>query len=138
VAAGEATAKPAAAVDPIQAGRQLFLTRCQACHQADGKGLTGTFPPLVGSEWVTGAPERVVHIVLDGLQGSVQVAGQSFDGVMPTWRNQLSDREIAAVVTFIRQWKPNAAPPVDSALVARERTATESRGRPWTAQELGR
>ena len=126
------------AVDPVQAGRQIFLGRCQACHQADGKGLAGTFPPLVGSEWVTGAPERVVHILLDGLQGPVQVAGQTFNGVMPTWRNQLSDREVAAVATFIRQWAPNAAPPVDSALVARERAATVARGRPWTAEELGR
>ena len=138
VAGQAAEMQATAAVDPVQAGRQIFLARCQACHQADGKGLPGAFPPLVGSEWVTGAPERVVHILLDGLQGPVRVASQTFDGVMPTWRNQLSDRELSAVATFIRQWAPNAAPPVDSALVARERAATASRGRPWTAEELGR
>jgi len=125
-----------AAVDPALAGRRIYTARCQACHQADGKGVPGAFPPLVGSEWVTGAPETVVHIVLDGLQGPVQVAGQTYNGAMPAWRDLLSDAEIAAVVTFVRQWAPNAASPVDSALVARERAATAARRRPWTADEL--
>jgi mono/diheme cytochrome c family protein len=126
----------AAALNPVQAGHQIYLARCQACHQADGRGLPGAFPPLVGSEWVTGPPETVVHVVLDGLQGPVTVAGQTFNGAMPAWREQLSNQEIAAVVTYIRQWAPNAASPVDTALVARERAATASRGRPWTADEL--
>jgi mono/diheme cytochrome c family protein len=125
-----------AAADPIQAGRQVFMARCQACHQADGKGLAGTFPPLVGSEWVTGPPEIPVHIVLDGLQGPVHVAGQTYNGVMPAWRSQLSNQEIAGVLSYVRQWKPNNAPPVDSALVARLRAETAHQGKPWTEAEL--
>lgn len=135
--AGEAAGKVAsAAYNPVQAGRQIFMARCQACHQADGKGVAGAFPPLVGSEWVTGRPETVVHILLDGLQGPVQVAGQTFNGAMPAWRTLLSDQEIAAVATYVRQWRPNTAPAVDSALVAARRTATASRTAPWTAAEL--
>lgn len=138
VASEAAQKQVTAAVDPAQAGRQIFLARCQACHQADGKGLPGVFPPLVGSEWVTGSPETVVHILLDGLQGPIQVAGQTFNGLMPAWRGQLSDQEIAGVATYIRQWKPNAASPVDSALVAARRAATAQRSQPWTAEELRR
>jgi mono/diheme cytochrome c family protein len=135
--AREAAEKQAtAAADPVEAGRQIYLARCQACHQADGKGLPGAFPPLVGSEWVTGAPEVVVHILLHGMQGPVQVAGQTYNGLMPGWRDQLSDREIAAVATYIRQWPPNAAPPVDSGLVAARRAATAQRALPWTADEV--
>lgn len=137
--ANEAEEKQAtAAVDPVQAGRQIFLARCQACHQADGKGMPGAFPPLVGSELVTGPPETVVDILLHGLQGPVQVAGQTYNGLMPPWRDLLSDQEIAGVATYIRQWAPNAAPAVDSTLVAARRAATANRGQPWTAEELHR
>jgi mono/diheme cytochrome c family protein len=137
--AEEAADKAATASrDPVQAGRQIYLARCQACHQPDGKGMPGAFPPLVGSEWVTGPAERMVRIVLDGLQGPVQVAGQTFNGAMPAWRGQLTNQEIAAVATYVRQWAPNAAPPIDSTLVAAQRAANASRTTPWTAAELQR
>ena len=125
-----------AALDPLQAGRQIFAQRCQTCHQANGKGVAGAFPPIVGSEWETGPPEIVVRIVLDGLQGPIKVAGQTYNGAMPAWRNQLSNQEIAAVATYIRQWKPNDAPRVDTTLVASLRSATAQHGKPWTAAEL--
>lgn len=134
--AREAQEKAAtAALDPLRAGKQLYIARCQACHQADGKGMPGAFPPLVGSEWETGPPEIPTDIILDGMQGPVQVAGQPFNGAMPAWRDQLSNQEIAAVATYIRQWRPNNAPPVDTALVAARRSATGQR-KPWTAEEL--
>jgi mono/diheme cytochrome c family protein len=123
--------------DPIRAGQDVYTKRCQACHQADGMGLSGAFPPLRGSEWETGVPEQTIRIILDGLQGPVTVAGTMFNGVMPAWRDQLSAAEIAAVATYVRQWKPNNAPPVDTTLVVQVRTATAGRaGKPWTANEL--
>lgn len=133
----QAGAREAAAeVDPIAAGGRVFRQQCQGCHQPDGRGVPGVFPPLIGSEWVTGPPETVVRILLNGLQGPITVAGGAFDGVMPPWRDQLSDTEIAAVATYIRQWGANDAGPVDAALVARLRTATAGRSGPWTAGEL--
>jgi mono/diheme cytochrome c family protein len=123
--------------DPVRAGQGVYTQRCQSCHQADGMGLAGVFPPLRGSELETGAPEQPIRIILDGLQGPVTVGGKTFNGVMPTWRNQLSNAEIAAVTTYVRQWKPNNAPPVDTTLVVQVRAATASRaGKPWTAGEL--
>ncbi|HEU4643513.1 MAG TPA: cytochrome c [Gemmatimonadaceae bacterium] len=139
VVAGSAAAGriSSATADPIQAGQRIFAARCQTCHQPDGMGVPGTFPPLRGSEWVNGPAERMIRIILNGLHGPVTVAGKTYNGVMPAWRDQLSDAEIAAVATYVRQWKPNSAPPVTPQTVVALRAATANRdGKPWTAEEL--
>lgn len=127
----------AAAGNPIAIGQGVYVARCQSCHQADGMGIPSAFPPLRGSEWVVGSPERAAMVVLDGLHDSITVAGKPYNGVMPPWRDQLSDAEIAAVLTYARQWSPNAAPAVDVDLVRRIRAATAGHaGKPWTDAEL--
>ena len=131
-----ATQVAAAIADPVAAGAQLYTKNCAACHQGTGKGVAGAFPPLIGSEWVTGSAETVIRILLNGLQGPMQVAGATYNGAMPAWQEALKDEEIAAIATYIRQWKPNAAPPVSTAQVATLRTAGASRSAPWTAAEL--
>jgi mono/diheme cytochrome c family protein len=135
VAEGPAGPPPPIA-DPIAAGQNIYTQRCQACHQPDGRGQAGLFPPVIDSEWVVGPEETVIRILLNGMQGPVEVAGQSYNGVMPPWRDQLSDQEIAAVITFIRQWETNEAGPVTPEQVAELRPEGESRGTPWTAEEL--
>ncbi|MGE0158662.1 MAG: cytochrome c [Gemmatimonadales bacterium] len=132
-----AEAEAAALADPVAAGENIYARQCQPCHQTTGDGMPGAFPPLRGSEWVTGEPEIVARILLGGLQGPISVAGRTFDGVMPAWRDVLSDAEIAAVATYIRQWTPNDAPPVDPAIVAGVREETAERGAtPWSVDEL--
>lgn len=120
-------------------GRKVFTTYCAACHQPNGLGVPGQFPPLAGSEWVNAAgPNRLIRLVLDGLQGPITVKGQSFNNVMLAWRPQLKDEDIAAVLTFIRgnkDWGNNAGP-VSVEKVAEIRQATADRGRYWTAEEL--
>jgi mono/diheme cytochrome c family protein len=138
IAAAAAGQAAAAAKDPLTAGRAVFNQYCQGCHQASGQGVPGAFPPVVGSEWVTGPAETVVRILLHGLQGPVQVAGATYNGAMPAWKDVLKDEEIAAVATYIRQWKPNAAPAVPPELVASLRAADASRAAAWTAAELKR
>jgi len=123
-------------VDPIAAGQGVFRKNCQACHQQDGRGMPNAFPPIVGSEWVTGPEETVVHILLDGLQGQITVAGATYNGAMPAWRAVLNDREIAAVATYIRQWAPNQAPGLTPETVSRLRQETTGRNAPWSATEL--
>ena len=119
-------------------GASVFANRCAACHQATGQGLPGAFPPLAGSEYVFGEEERVVRIVLRGLSGPVTVKGQTFNGVMPAWADQLSDAEIAAVLTYVRSSWGNRAEAITAEKVAQERAATTGRTAPWTAGELGR
>jgi mono/diheme cytochrome c family protein len=126
----------AAESDPVAAGERVYASNCASCHQASGRGLPGAFPPVVGSEWVTGAPETLARIILFGLQGPVQVAGTTYNGLMPAWNNTLKDEEIAAVATYLRQWKPNAAAAITTEQVAAVRAAHAGRTTAWTAEEL--
>ncbi|HZF68623.1 MAG TPA: cytochrome c [Gemmatirosa sp.] len=135
--AGAAASQSAASTaDPVKAGEGIYLQNCQGCHQASGLGVVGAFPPVVGSEWVTGPPETLVRILLHGLQGPVQVAGTPYNGAMPAWKDVLKDEEIAAVLTYLRQWKPNAASAIPAGSVAALRTAHAERTAAWTAAEL--
>jgi mono/diheme cytochrome c family protein len=126
--------KPAAgAVD----GAQLFGAKCVACHQAAGTGVPGVFPPLAGSEWVQGDPKILVKLVLLGVSGEIEVKGAKYNGLMPPFKDTLSDAEIAAVLSYVRSQWGNSAPPVDAAAVTEGRAAVGGRGEPWKGgQEL--
>jgi mono/diheme cytochrome c family protein len=112
-------------------GGQLFVAKCQACHQANGQGLPGVFPPLAGSSWVKETPDFPIQIVLHGLNGPVDVAGATYNGAMPTFADQMTDAELAALLSFIRGAWGNAAPAVDAARIAAERQRTAGRNAPW-------
>lgn len=135
LAAALAMAKPTP-VDPLVLGKRVF-TNCQACHQAAGTGIEGTYPPLAGSELVRGEPEPLIKILLHGLEGPITVKGKPFNNVMPAWGGKLSDEQIAAVLTHIRQSWGNSAGAVSPELVAKVRKETASRTAPWTYNELG-
>ena len=83
----------------VAAGKQVFDIGCVACHQADGKGLPGAFPPLAGSDFLLGDSGRSVGVVVNGLQGEVVVNGVKYNSVMPAM-TQLSDTEISNVLTY--------------------------------------
>jgi len=133
-AASVATATTAAAQAPD--GKIVFSTTCAACHQATGEGVEGTYPPLAGSEWVNGDDAKVVRIVLHGLTGPVEVAGETYAGMMPPWGGILKDEDIAAVLTYVRSTWGNKAAPITPARVAAIRAATTTRAKPWTTAEL--
>ncbi len=115
-------------------GRQIFTIACQACHQAQGQGLPGVFPPLAGSEWVQGDPEVLASIVLHGVTGPMTVSGTAYNGAMPAFGHQFDDAELAALLSFIRREWGNAQPAVDPSTVAAVRKATESRNQPWAGE----
>jgi len=133
-APGEAAAAPAAAGAN---GAEVYGRICVTCHQADGKGLPGAFPPLAGSTVIVGNPDIPIKIVLHGLQGPVTVAGAQFNSVMAPWGGTLSDDEIAAALSYERSSFGNSAGAVTAAQVAAVRAATASRTTAWTAKELG-
>ena len=108
-------------------GGGIFSARCAACHQATGAGLPGVFPPLAGSEWVQGDSQTLAAAVLHGIQGQLTVKGQVYSGVMPSFAAQLSDAEMAAVLTHIRKSWGNHAAPIGVDVVARVRKATATR-----------
>ncbi|MCU0622659.1 MAG: cytochrome c [Gemmatimonadaceae bacterium] len=121
---------PAAPVAGAVDGGQLFASKCAACHQANGAGVAGVFPPLAGSEWVTESPTRLVQILLHGIRGPIDVKGVTYNGLMPPWRS-LSDDELAALATYVRASWGNGADAVTAATVAEQRAATEGRTTPW-------
>ncbi len=133
-----AVAGPPKPIDPLVLGKRVYATNCAACHQADGKGVAGVFPPLAGSDWVnTEGHARLVRIVLGGLNGPITVNGQTYNNVMVPWRDILSDEQIAAVLSYVRQEWGNSAASVSVADVAGLRFSTQERiGKPWTADEL--
>lgn len=90
---------------------------CTACHQPTGAGIRHTFPPLAKSEWVHGPIENLIRIQLRGLQGEIEVNGQTFNGVMTPQLTQ-TDEQIAAVLTYVRNSFGNKASAVTPDMVA--------------------
>jgi mono/diheme cytochrome c family protein len=105
-----ATGSNAASTSAVD-GQQLYATHCVACHQATGQGLPGVFPPLAGSEWVTGDARVLAHILLFGVSGPIEVMGQTYQGQMPAFAH-LSNAELAAVASHIRATWSNQAKPL--------------------------
>lgn len=125
----------AAAAASTADGKQIYTTTCVACHQAAGEGVPDVYPPLAGSEWVTGDEGNLARIILHGMTGPVEVQGETYQGVMPPWGGVLKDADVAALATYIRSSWGNKASPVTAATVARIR-ASGNRTTPWTAPEL--
>jgi mono/diheme cytochrome c family protein len=110
------------------AGQEVYRNVCQACHQADGRGMDKIAPDLVDSAFASGPPEVPVRILLHGKEGTV--------GLMPPVGQVFSDDQIAAVLTYVRREWGSTGSPVDAATVKAVRAATGARTRPWTNEEL--
>ena len=126
-----------------QLGGEVFHreAHCATCHQKNGKGLDPAFPPLVGTPWVTGDEERLTKLVLHGLWGVIEVNGKVYDpakGVPPMtpFASMLDDKEVAAVLTYVRNSWGNQAPPVKPETVKKVRAATKDRSTFWKPEEL--
>jgi len=124
---------------PPSPGESIYEMACLPCHQPEGKGLPGVYPPLVGSDWLRGDTARLIKILLHGLTGPVTVAGQNFGGPnavpMPSLGG-LTDEQIADVLTFVRKEFAAKSSAVSPADVKKVRAATANRAEPWTAEEL--
>lgn len=97
-----------------QSGQALYGQYCASCHQANGQGLPGSFPPLAGHlQEILGKKEGrayLVDVVLFGLQGQIQVKGQSYNGNMPAWEAQLKDDQIATLLNYLASSFGNKPP----------------------------
>ena len=82
----------------IERGQGVYLKNCVACHQVNGQGLPPVFPSLDGSEIVTGNKNRNIEILMEGVQGAA----------MQSFANQLSEVDIASVITYTRESWGNA------------------------------
>ncbi len=84
----------------IKAGQQLYAGTCSVCHQNNGAGLPGVFPPLAKSDFLTAELRRTIGVVLHGMSGKVTVNGTEYNSVMPPM-SQLNDDEVANILTYV-------------------------------------
>lgn len=85
----------------MEKGKEVFTRICQACHQADGKGVEGAFPPLAGSDYLAADLKRAMHGAANGLTGEITVNGKKFNSAMPRPNPDLTDEELASVFTYV-------------------------------------
>jgi glucose/arabinose dehydrogenase len=94
------------------AGASIYNTYCGTCHQRNGKGDGSRFPSLINEEWVGGSKEKLISLVLKGMEGEIVVNGQQFNNIMPQ-HSFLSDEEVARVLTYVRQNFGNDYTPIN-------------------------
>jgi len=130
------------AVDPLVFGKKLYNNAaCNTCHMDSGIGQPGIIPPLAGSEWVTGSEERLIRIVLHGIQGPITVKGANYSSAMPAFGKvagsgyNWSDDKVAAVLTYIRSEWGNQAGPITTEQVAAIRSKVGDHPA-WSAADL--
>ena len=105
-------------------GEVVYNTYCANCHQKDGGGATGRFPPLTNTDWVSGDKERLINIILGGMEGEMHINGETYNGVMPQ-HSFLNDEDIANVLTYVRSSFENDASEILSDEVAEQRDVLE-------------
>lgn len=110
----------AAAAAPVPRGQAAYLARCAACHQANGQGVPGAFPPIAGAELPNGPAAEHIRMVLEGRTGPLTVKGQLYNGVMPPFAS-LSDAELADLISYERTAWGNRGTPVTPADVRAQR-----------------
>ena len=120
-------------------GAKVYRNQCAQCHQADGNGVPGVYPPLAGSDWVVGHPQVMARILINGLNGPIVVKGNTYNGNMPAFGPSglaLSEKDIAAVITYVRQEWGNAASEVTEPMIGDYSALYAGRSTPWQAAEL--
>jgi mono/diheme cytochrome c family protein len=120
-------------------GKKVYAESCAGCHQNNGLGVPGQFPPLAASEWVTAeGPTRIIRLVLNGIGGPIKVKGNDFNNQMPPWKDTLNDDKVAAVISYIRQNKEwgNAASGITPEQVAAIRKKVADKDGPWQPADL--
>lgn len=87
----------------IKYGKTVYSNNCLACHQGNGTGIKGAFPPLAGADYLNKNKVLSIETVVHGRSGEIVVNGETYNSVMPA--QQLSDEEVANVLTYIyHQW----------------------------------
>ncbi len=105
---------PARGADTVvQQGQKLFEGTCADCHRINGQGLPNKFPALDGNPFVVGDPTKVIDTVLNGRKGKL--------GQMPTWKGTFTDRQLAAIISYVRQAWSNKASAITPEMVKKRR-----------------
>lgn len=128
--------QPATGGEDLARGKTVYENVCALCHNTDGTGKPNQAPPFAGSEWALGNPNRMIRIPLAGLTGPVQVKGQQWALSMPAMGAALSDEDLAAALSYIRQSWGNKASAITPEQVKAVKAEVGARTQPWTAEQL--
>ena len=122
----------------VGSGEKIFAARCASCHQANGLGIAGQYPPLAGSEWVTSDPGIITNIIIKGLKGEIVVKGETYgtSAAVNMAAVPISDREIANVSTYVRQAWGNSSDEVSEDFVKQVRADYSNKQDQWTGDAL--
>ena len=122
----------------FESGKKIFALRCASCHQANGLGIPGQYPPLDGSKWATSDPALVSYIILNGLKGEIVVKGEVYgtSAAVNMAAVPITDREIANVTTYVRQAWGNNSSEISTDEVIQFRQDTSAKQEQWTGDEL--
>jgi mono/diheme cytochrome c family protein len=135
-----APAPKAVEISLFDRGAKVFRAQCAQCHQVAGTGIPGVYPPLAGSEWVLADdPSVPARILLNGLSGPVEVKGNTYNGSMPSFGPSgldLSEKELAGVITYIRHEWGNEASEVTVEMITEFAEEYSARSTPWTSEDL--
>ena len=128
------------ALDPFQLAMKKGSSGysvCGGCHQGNGNGIPGQFPPLAGSEWVNGGTERLIRVAQHGLVGAITVKGQGYNtpGGMMGFGAAMSAQDLANVLTYVRNSWGNEGSMVTKEMVEKVRSE-EKRATQWTEADL--
>ncbi len=112
----------------VRPAEALYLAHCGACHQADGTGLPGAFPPLAASDYIIGNPSRLLEATIKGMSGPLTVNGEEYNNVMPAVA-YLSDAELATILTYVlNSWgNANGSITVEQVVEFRREAGLETR-----------
>jgi len=119
-------------------GKKIFALRCASCHQANGLGIPNQYPPLADSEWVSANPALITKIILKGLKGEITVKGEKYgtSSAVNMAAVPIDDREIANVVTYVRQAWGNDFGEITTDEVATIRSDTDDQKDQWIGEAL--
>jgi nitrite reductase (NO-forming) len=117
--------RAATTAERIEFGQRVFTQNCAACHQIDGRGIPGAFPPLARSDYLNADVRRAIGVVLNGLTGPITVNGERYASVMPAIN--LSDESVANVLTYVYSQWGNSRKVVTPDMVAGVRAASPPR-----------
>lgn len=112
-------------------GEKVYQRNCVSCHETRGQGRPGKYPSLIGASWLLGDKETAIRIVLLGVVGPMEAEGRTYNNNMPNFGVNLSDLDVARVLTFTRGHWGNQAGPVSEAEVAKVRASLGARTQPW-------
>lgn len=112
---------PVQMIEKEYPGKIIYKKYCLACHQSDGSGVPGLYPPLGPGSWIGKDPKELFVILTKGLSGKIEVNGEVYKNAMPA-QAQLTDEEIAGVLSYIRSDFGNNFDPVDAELVKKIRS----------------